>query len=478
MSAMPDIRAGSTSCGEQFTRQRIRLSYQSLPPLVMALDFIWIIAVSVATGILYHLTVIGNPGDLAEYLGCGLAVSALFCMSARSSDLYRASSLSSPSPIVIRKALFIWTMVFLCLTTVAFTLKISNSFSRGASLLFFASGILGILVSRKTISRFLTHLLTLGALSGRRIAVITDSTTHQPELVQSFKRYGYAVSGVFDIDSDAHKKMAAVLQHARQSPLDEIIVAIPWDKTILIEQIVGELRSLPCPVKLFADPIVNSLLSRPLLELGPGLAIELVGAPLTVGQRAAKRVIDITISIVGLLLLTPVIFLIAFAIRLDSRGPVFFTQTRVGFNGRTFNIYKFRTMNICENGPTILQVRINDDRVTKIGRFLRRLSLDEVPQLLNVLRGDMSLVGPRPHALAHDNEYDKLIASYAMRRKMKPGITGLAQIAGCRGETPHVDLMKRRVDHDLRYIENWSFWFDLRILSLTLFHVLTSRQAY
>jgi lipopolysaccharide/colanic/teichoic acid biosynthesis glycosyltransferase len=135
-------------------------------------------------------------------------------------------------------------------------------------------------------------------------------------------------------------------------------------------------------------------------------------------------------------------------------------------------------MTTLEDGPVIRQACRNDARVTRIGRILRRLSLDELPQLLNVLRGEMSLVGPRPHALAHDNEYDKLIASYAMRQKMKPGVTGWAQVNGCRGETPQVVMMKRRVDHDLRYIDCWSLWLDVRILVMTLLQVFKTRDAY
>jgi putative colanic acid biosynthesis UDP-glucose lipid carrier transferase len=153
-------------------------------------------------------------------------------------------------------------------------------------------------------------------------------------------------------------------------------------------------------------------------------------------------------------------------------------QMRIGFNGRPFRICKFRTMATLEDGPVVRQASRNDERVTRVGRVLRRLSLDELPQLMNVLRGEMSLVGPRPHALAHDHKYKKLIACYVMRQKMKPGITGLAQIRGCRGETPNVDMMKRRVENDLQYIDSWSLWLDVRILALTLPHVLTSPQAY
>jgi undecaprenyl-phosphate galactose phosphotransferase/putative colanic acid biosynthesis UDP-glucose lipid carrier transferase len=169
---------------------------------------------------------------------------------------------------------------------------------------------------------------------------------------------------------------------------------------------------------------------------------------------------------------------IAVLIKLDSRGPVLFRQTRVGFNGRTFRILKFRTMKTLEDGPEIRQATRGDDRVTSMGRWLRATSADELPQLINVLRGDMSLVGPRPHAVAHNGQYDVAIANYAARHRVKPGITGWAQVCGYRGETPTVDLMLKRVEHDLWYIDNWSFWLDAVILLRTLVALMRPQNAY
>jgi exopolysaccharide biosynthesis polyprenyl glycosylphosphotransferase len=170
--------------------------------------------------------------------------------------------------------------------------------------------------------------------------------------------------------------------------------------------------------------------------------------------------------------------IVALAIRLDSKGPIFFRQNRIGFSGRTFQIYKFRTMITMDNGDVVRQASRNDKRVTRVGRLLRRSSIDELPQLLNVLQGEMSLVGPRPHAVAHDNEYDKLIAVYALRHHMKPGITGWAQVNGCRGETPTLDSMRERVEHDIWYINNWSLWLDIVTLFRTVLELARSRNAY
>ncbi|MFH6784298.1 MULTISPECIES: exopolysaccharide biosynthesis polyprenyl glycosylphosphotransferase [Methylobacterium] len=191
-----------------------------------------------------------------------------------------------------------------------------------------------------------------------------------------------------------------------------------------------------------------------------------------------KRAFDIVGSALGLVLLLPLLLAIAVLIKWDSPGPVLFRQSRIGLGNRPFRVWKFRTMSCCENGPVIRQAQPGDPRVTRIGRFLRRTSLDELPQLVNVLLGSMSLVGPRPHAVAHDAHFAGLVDRYAERHAMRPGITGWAQVRGCRGETPNAAAMQRRVDLDLAYIEHWSVLLDLIILAMTLREVFRSQAAY
>ena len=173
----------------------------------------------------------------------------------------------------------------------------------------------------------------------------------------------------------------------------------------------------------------------------------------------------------------PLLAVAAVAIKLDSSGPIFFKQQRCGFNGRVFSIRKFRTMHVLEDGPVIIQAEPTDRRVTRVGKFLRRTSFDELPQLLNVLDGSMSLVGPRPHALAHDGQFDRLVRNYAFRRRVKPGLTGWAQVHGSRGPTPTAATIERRVEYDLWYIDNWSLLLDLAILMRTPLEVLRGRNA-
>jgi exopolysaccharide biosynthesis polyprenyl glycosylphosphotransferase len=213
-------------------------------------------------------------------------------------------------------------------------------------------------------------------------------------------------------------------------------------------------------------------------RIGRMRTIQLAPAPLTLRDRVVKRAFDIVGASVLLVAALPLFAIIALLIKLDSPGPVLFRQRRHGFSHREFRVIKFRTMSTLDDGSRIEQARRNDNRVTRVGRFLRGTNLDEIPQLVNVLAGQMSLVGPRPHALAHDNEYQERIRQYARRHKVKPGITGWAQVNGYRGETRAIDKMLKRVDHDLYYIDHWSLMFDIRILIMTLLSPRSYRNAY
>ena len=199
---------------------------------------------------------------------------------------------------------------------------------------------------------------------------------------------------------------------------------------------------------------------------------------LPVAQDPLKRALDIVVAGGALLFFAPLLALVAILIKLESRGPVLFRQARGGLNGQAFTIFKFRSMRVQENGDRVVQAKRDDDRITTLGRILRKTSIDELPQLLNVLKGDMSIVGPRPHALAHDDQYGALIANYHLRFRARPGLTGLAQIKGLRGGTSAVEAMAARVDADNDYIDDWSIWSDVRILAMTLPHLLLAENAY
>jgi undecaprenyl-phosphate galactose phosphotransferase/putative colanic acid biosynthesis UDP-glucose lipid carrier transferase len=268
------------------------------------------------------------------------------------------------------------------------------------------------------------------------------------------------------------------LDEAREHSAEEFAVALAWSSKELLETVRERLRASPLPVRLLPDHTIRSVLGRRALSTGkPVPTVELQRARLTPFEWAIKRTLDIVFASTAILLLWPLFLIAAVAIKLDSEGPIIFRQRRNGFGANQFVIFKFRTMKVLEDGPTVIQACRGDIRVTRVGQFLRRSSLDELPQLFNVLNGDMSLVGPRPHALAHDNEYKNHIANYAFRHHVKPGMTGLAQVNGLRGETMHLEQMAERVKLDLWYIDHWSLSLDINILFKTCFEVLRS-SAY
>jgi undecaprenyl-phosphate galactose phosphotransferase/putative colanic acid biosynthesis UDP-glucose lipid carrier transferase len=268
----------------------------------------------------------------------------------------------------------------------------------------------------------------------------------------------------------------SALVAAREHGAEEFLVALPWGSQELLATIRSRLREFPLPVRLLPDHNMRMLLGRRGLSAdGQSLPVTRQRAPLSAFERAVKRTLDVVGSITAILLLWPLFLIAAIAIKLDSGGPIIFRQRRIGFNAKEFVIFKFRTMSVIEDGPAIIQACRDDPRATFVGKFLRRSSIDELPQLLNVLRGEMSLVGPRPHAVAHDKEYMVHIADYGLRHLVKPGITGWAQVNGLRGETRLLEEMTERVKMDLWYINNWSLGFDIKILMRTCLEVLRDR---
>ena len=260
----------------------------------------------------------------------------------------------------------------------------------------------------------------------------------------------------------------------RRGHLDDVILLLPWSRRSLIEHCVDRFATSSVSIHLGPQAVFDRFIDARLTKLGSIATLNLVRPPLSHMEIALKRSFDIVSSLVGLTLLSPFLLIFMIAIRLDSNGPALFRQTRYGFNLQPFEIIKFRTMSVMENDTDVKQAVKDDPRITHIGRFMRKWNIDELPQLINVLKGDMSLVGPRPHAVAHDDEFTKKIAQYARRMNVQPGITGLAQVNGFRGPTDTDDKMRRRVEHDLHYIDNWSFWQDINIIFMTLF----SKKAY
>jgi exopolysaccharide biosynthesis polyprenyl glycosylphosphotransferase len=274
------------------------------------------------------------------------------------------------------------------------------------------------------------------------------------------------------IDDDA--AMAAHV--ARFLEPDDVVVLLGAADGGAARRCINAFISLPCTLHL-ALPHELDLLARSVPQLAGVPIVRVLPQPLSTGQLALKRAFDIVASGLAIVLLLPLLALVAAAIAVDSRGPVLFTQRRYGFNWQPFRIYKFRTMTVAEDGRVVRQAVADDPRVTRVGRLLRRTNLDELPQLLNVLAGSMSLVGPRPHAMVHDQTFMARIGSYSCRHNVKPGITGWAQVNGYRGEIASDEDLLRRLEYDLDYIRRWSIWFDLKIIILTALSPRAFRNA-
>jgi len=275
--------------------------------------------------------------------------------------------------------------------------------------------------------------------------------------------------------------MDKLLDIGRTGAIDQIVIALPPSAGHRSNDIIRRFEQLPVSIHVcthIASELVDANARQSLSKLGPIGLLDVKRKPLSDWQPLLKSAEDYLLGTLLLIGAAPLMALTALAIKLDSRGPVLFRQRRRGLNRQVFEVFKFRTMNVMQDDETITQAVRDDPRTTRVGRFLRRTSIDELPQLFNVLKGEMSLVGPRPHALAHDEHYSRLLHTYANRHQVKPGLTGWAQVNGLRGETRTPDMMEQRVAFDLEYIRNWSAWFDLRILARTILIVIRNKNAY
>ncbi|MFC5768677.1 undecaprenyl-phosphate glucose phosphotransferase [Thauera sinica] len=273
-------------------------------------------------------------------------------------------------------------------------------------------------------------------------------------------------------------RIGQLADYVKRHHVDAIYLALPMATQPRILGLLDDLKDTTASIYFVPDIFVTDLIQGRVDHVGGMPVVAVCDTPFTGFRGVLKRVSDVLLSIVILLALSPVMLLLAVGVKLSSPGPVIFKQRRYGLDGKEILVYKFRSMTTTDNGDVVMQATKNDKRVTPFGAFLRKTSLDELPQFVNVLQGRMSIVGPRPHAVAHNETYRKLIKGYMVRHKVKPGITGWAQVNGYRGETETVDKMERRIDYDLEYLRNWSLSLDLWIIIKTALVVLRDRKAY
>jgi Undecaprenyl-phosphate glucose phosphotransferase len=480
----------NNSCSRTFknvdlARKRFSISSRVIPQLLIALDSLVILSTALVSYI--TLVTFGEPSYYAVAIAFVWLVTVMLMNFA---GLYEFDAITRPLAYC-DKIIIVFATTFSFLLAAAFALKVSSEYSRiwagvfalsacTSTVMFriFAAQVIGHLADRNIFSR---NVVVIG--SGEQMGKLLDSIDKlQPRFITLLGVFAKSQEGI-EHDVRNHIILGSIddlTSYIRNNVVDDVVICLPWSADGQISTIMNQLRELPVNVYLGADLIGFRLPIRPAPDHFEQLPlVEVMGRPLGGWGGIQKTALDYGLGLILSILLLPMMILIVIAIRLESNGPALFRQQRYGFVNRTFDIYKFRTMRHTEvSEDKIVQATRDDPRITRVGRLLRRLSLDELPQIFNVLNGTMSLVGPRPHAVQHNEEYARLIRGYFARHRVKPGMTGWAQVNGFRGETKSVKDMEARVQYDIYYVENWSLFFDLKILAMTFVICLTGRNSY
>lgn len=450
-----------------------------------------LIVLSVGIGV-YWVYVISGFGMSSRY------VTALLLAAMLGSAVFQWCGAYDPKYMFLKRfpidrALSAWAITFAVLMTIAVALKITESYSRVWAGVWFV-GTAGLLTGGRMVighwisqlaheGRFAERTIILGASEqGQRLAAYLndqgDLYTRIIGFVDDRKSRVPASSEGYDVLGDT----SHLIELIRRGMVDQVFVALPWSAAQRVREVIHQLSVTPVRICLAPESVCFEYPDHGFMRVGHVPMLQVFERPMSGWSYVAKAIEDRALAALMLLFAGPLLLLIALAIKLDSRGPVFFKQVRYGFNNTLIRVWKFRTMYTdMADVHCDVQTCKNDPRITRVGQFLRQSSLDELPQLFNVLFGSMSLVGPRPHALSTKAEgslFTDIVDRYAARHRVKPGITGWAQINGWRGETDTVEKIQKRVEFDLYYIDNWSIWFDIQILLKTLVVILKDDNAY
>ena len=441
------------------------------------IDILVLLISSTVTGIAYHLWAYQSMGEGGQQLTLGLLTAAIFVGISSGRGQYRLFG-DRKSKKMFAEVAQGWLLTVFLVLLVGFLSKSTSTFSRAWVSLFFGFGFFALIAGRLILARIFSSAIESGLIAKQQVILVGDAPLVDRFLDnRSDRSLPVNIVNVFYLpENPSHLEecLSRAVASARRLTPDSILLAVSLEDTFRIKDCLNQLSVLPSSVSLLNDGLLSSFKNVEINQLGNFARLLVVRPPLSLPSLIVKRGFDFFVSLLLLAALSPLFVLVAILIKWDSKGPVFFKQRRYGFTQRPFNIYKFRSMSVAEDGRKITQAQVGDSRITKIGGWLRKTNIDELPQLINVLLGQMSLVGPRPHAMVHDHQFDRLIADYAGRQKVKPGITGWAQVNGWRGVTDTDEKIRGRVEHDIYYINNWSLELDIRILLLTIF----SKKAY
>ncbi len=438
-----------------------------------------ILLAALAAGTIYHAAFYEAAGMWESHVAIGGVVAALFCVACVLRRDYEVPSLLSFKDNIPRLCA-LWSVAFLSLAILAFATKTGADVSRGTIFILYIFGLAAVLAERAIVARIVLDQASAGGVAARRVFLVGC----EEDIARCAARFESPGSGVRVVSSavlrgedslDDDLALAAAM--ARVLRPDDVYILVPWSRSHMVESAIDVFLRVPAALHLGPGRVLDRFPKARLEPVGPVVSVNLDRQPLGLLDFAVKRALDIVVAGAALVALSPVFAVVALLIKLESPGPVLFRQRRYGFNQEPFHIFKFRSMNTMEDGREVVQATVGDSRITRVGRFIRRTNIDELPQLLNVLVGDMSLVGPRPHAMVHDQMFERDIALYARRHNMRPGISGWAQVNGYRGETSTADKMRGRIEHDLQYIDRWSISLDLKIMFLTVFSGRAYRNA-
>jgi Undecaprenyl-phosphate glucose phosphotransferase len=489
----PFVNHQRTSLTDARWAQRSSLNPEIVGGVVKAIDFCAIVGATVAVFAYQHGVTAAAPAAAVDgVLLMSLLAAMLFTTSFQRIGGYKLAQLVKLRGQLTRTAA-VWVMSGSVLLIAAFFSGIFGIYPTAGAPGWITTTLAFLLIERSIASAAIAQWARRGYLA--RNVVIVGAGEQGERLIAKLQKsqdMGMAIRGVFDDRGSrvpdtlgSHKVLGttdALLNFARCAPIDEVIITLPLSADQRVKELIEKLSPLAIDLRLSAEPIAENFGARGVSYVGDVALLGIVERPITSWNAVIKWFEDKVLSGLLLMSLAPIMLLIALLIKLESRGSVFFIQERFGFNNNIIRVLKFRTMYThCSDFAGAARTVQNDPRVTPLGRALRALSLDELPQLLNVLKGDMSLVGPRPHPLPMAvglRLYCDAVEKYAHRHRVKPGITGWAQVNGCRGEIDTIEKARARVEYDLAYIDEWSPWLDLKILALTVTALLRPRNAY
>ncbi len=429
--------------------------------------------------------------NLNSYIIAGLCAVILFGVISRFTEIYTSWS-GRPLRDEAVRVIITWTLTFLSLIFIAFMTKTSEQFSRIVLVSWSISTPIFIILARYGLRKIFSHFRRIG-LNNRTVAIvgITENGLRFAHDLENKPEYGYHVAGFYGEQTDSKHSPNTMLdsykylgdfedliESARKGEWDQIYFALPVEAKDRMLKLLDALSDTATPIRLLPDYFTTNLLQSKFMEIVDTPVLCIYDSPFSADHAFLKRVEDIFIGSIILTLISPIMIVIALVVKFTSKGPIIFKQTRYGLNGEKIKVWKFRSMTVCEDGDKVTQASKNDARFTPVGQFLRRTSLDELPQFINVIQGHMSIVGPRPHAVAHNEQYRSRIPGYMLRHLVKPGITGWAQINGWRGETNTIYKMEKRVEFDLEYMREWTLWLDIKIIFLTIFRGFLDKNAY